>query len=166
MTQTLGQLYLAELESEVRASRACIERVPESLYAYKPHETSMVMKSLVHIVAEIPKWVAVTITTGEVNFQTWEKHDVLNSAEAVKYFDDNMEMARAALNTVTDEEMRDTMFYLKMGDKVLMSDTKANSIRDDINHLVHHRGQLTVYMRMNGLKVPSIYGPSADDNTF
>lgn len=160
-----GQEYLRELESEVTASRKCIERVPESLYAYKPHEKSMAMGYLALLVADVPKWIAVTVEKGEVNFATWEKYKPSTTADLIEYFDKNIEAAKNALKNTTDAALQE-MFYLRMGDKELMKSTKRESVMSSLNHWVHHRGQLTVYMRLNNILVPSIYGPSADDATF
>lgn len=165
MTQTLGQIYLKELEMEAPSTRKCLERITPETFEFKPHERSMKMGYLAQTVAEIPKWIAATITAGEVNFQTWEHTKIETTDDLVKFFDANMELARQALSSVTDESMQE-MFYLKNGDQELMKSTKDESVSSSINHLVHHRGQLTVYMRLNEIAVPSTYGPSADDKTF
>ena len=161
----LAKQFLRELEAEVSASRKCLERVPENLFSWKPHEKSMNMGYLALIVAEIPRWVSTAIEMGEINFATYKTATTKNAAELVAEFDKNMEGARKTLGTTSDEMLTE-MFQLKMGDKILMSDTKGDTVSSSINHLVHHRGQLTVYMRLNGIPVPSIYGPSADDKTF
>lgn len=160
-----GKEYLEELEMEVRASRACLERVPGELFGYKPHEKSMVMGYLAAIVAEIPRWIAVAIEEGVVDFQTFN-HPKLETTEAlVAYFDANMELARKALLNMSNEMLSES-FTLRNGEQVLATDTKKNTIISSINHAVHHRGQLTVYLRLNNIPVPHIYGPSADDKTF
>jgi uncharacterized damage-inducible protein DinB len=164
-TTTHGKEFLSELEMEMVASRKCVERIPENLFHHKPHETSMEMGYLAVIVAEIPKWLAVTAEIGEVNFATWERYTLTTSADLLRYFDENIVLAKKALSTVSDETL-EKMFYLKMGEQTLMSSTRKESIGSSINHLVHHRGQLTVYMRLNGIAVPSLYGPSADEKTF
>ncbi len=166
MTKTIGETFLKELEAELGATRHCLERIPESLYDYKPHEKSMVMKNLVAVVSEIPKWIAAMIEVGEINFTTWEKYTPTTTADNLKRFDENVEKARAALKNVSDAALNDEIFYLKMGEQVLMKDPKGDSISSTINHLVHHRGQLTVYMRLNNIAVPKIYGPSADEQGF
>ncbi|HTH93066.1 MAG TPA: DinB family protein [Candidatus Paceibacterota bacterium] len=161
----MGKEYLEELENELRASRACLERIPGELFEYKPHERSMQMGYLASIIAEIPRWIAVSVTDGVIDFQTFN-HPKLETTEAlVKYFDDNMELARAALGTVSDETLAGA-FTLKNGEQILATDTIKNTVSSSINHSVHHRGQLTVYMRLNNIAVPHIYGPSADDKTF
>lgn len=161
----LGKEYLEELEAEVRASKACLERVPADLFGYKPHEKSMPMGYLASIVAEIPRWIAIAVQDGLIDFKTFT-HPKLESGEAlVNYFEDNMELARKALSTMTNETVAEN-FTLQNGEQHLATDTKKNTIVSSINHLVHHRGQLTVYLRLNNIPVPHIYGPSADDNTF
>jgi uncharacterized damage-inducible protein DinB len=162
----IAQLILKELLEEVSATRKCLERVPENLYDYKPHEKSMQMGYLSTIVAEVPKWINITIEKGEIDFATWEKYKLSTNADLLKYFDQNVELAKNSLQNVSDEELRTKMFYLKMGGKELMKSQKDESIASELRHWVHHRGQLTVYMRLNNIPVPSIYGPSADENTF
>jgi uncharacterized damage-inducible protein DinB len=162
---TLSSTFLKELEAEVRASRACLERVPPSLFGYKPHEKSMQMGYLASIVAEIPRWVTTIVQKGEINFGTWERFDPKMTEDLVDRFDQNMVEVRKALKDVPDAAFAEP-FNLKQGEQVLMSSSKEESVSSSINHLVHHRGQLTVYMRLNDIPVPSIYGPSADDKTF
>jgi uncharacterized damage-inducible protein DinB len=164
-TNIFGQEFWRELETEIKASRRCLEGISENVFDYKPHEKSMQMGYLAVIVAEVPKWIAITIEKGEIDFATWEKYKLNTNADLLKYFDENVERAKKALNNTTDEALKE-MFYLKMNGNVLMSSTKHNSVSSQLNHWVHHRGQLTVYMRLNNIAVPSIYGPSADDKTF
>lgn len=162
----IAELFIKELEEDMAATRKCLERIPESLYEYKPHEKSMQMGYLSVIVAEIPRWISVTIEKGEINFATWEKYTLTTNAELLKYFDDNMELAKNSLKNTSDEELMTKMFYLKVGDKEIMKSRKDESIASSLRHWAHHRGQLTVYMRLNNIPVPEIYGPSADENTF
>ncbi len=164
--KTLGKMYWKELEGEARATRKCLETMKPELYDYKPHEKSMGMGYLALIVAEIPSWISTALTTGFVDFATWEHHnDIKSGEEFVKHFDKNMAEVKKLLESVEDEDL-EKMFYLKNGEVELMKDTVLNTVSSSINHLVHHRGQLTVYMRMNDIPVPSIYGPSADDKSF
>ncbi len=161
----LGNEFLEELEMEMTASRKCLERIPAELFEYKPHEKSMAMGYLALIVAEIPRWLSVILEEGEIDFATFTHPTVKNGEELVAYFDKNMEGARKALQNATNEQFAET-FSLKSGGTLLMSSSKKESISSSINHMVHHRGQLTVYMRLNDIAVPSIYGPSADDKSF
>ncbi len=160
-----GKEFLREMESEIVATRKCLERMEDSLFKYKPHEKSMEMGYLAVIVADIPKWLTTIVEVGEIDFATWEKYKLTTSTDLVRYFDENVIKAKKVLSETSDEALEE-MFYLKMNGKELAKDSKKNSVSSSINHWVHHRGQLTVYMRLNNLAVPSIYGPSADDKTF
>jgi len=162
---TFGTEYLKELEAETTATRKCLERIPESLFDFKPHEKSMAMGYLALLVAEIPKWITYMIEKSEIDFATFEHFRPKNTQELVKHFDENVQGAKNALQHVSNEGLAEP-FYLKNKGQVVFSSPKKENIRMSINHLVHHRGQLTVYMRLNNIPVPSIYGPSADDRGF
>jgi uncharacterized damage-inducible protein DinB len=162
---TIAQEFKQELEAEAPATRKCLEVLNEKLFTYKPHERSMAMSGLMLMMADMPKWIVKTLDPGVIDFETWERYEMTTIPELLKYFDANMEAARQALDAATDEKLEET-FILKMGAKEIMKETKRTSIRGTLNHWVHHRGQLTVYMRLNNIPVPSIYGPSADHKTF
>jgi uncharacterized damage-inducible protein DinB len=162
---TFGKEYLKELEDEVRASRACLERVSENYFSYKPHEKSMAMGYLALLVAEVPKWIQVMAEGGEIDFATWKHFDFKSAQDLVNYFEENMAGVKKALEAISDEDI-EKQFSLKAGGKVLMSMPVKDFISSSIRHMVHHRGQLTVYMRLNNIPVPSLYGPSADDSLF
>jgi uncharacterized damage-inducible protein DinB len=162
---TLGTEFLKELEAEAAASRKCLERIPESLFNWKPHEKSMPLGYLALIVAEIPKWITHMVETSEIDFATFKHFEPKTTAELVDHFDENLKAAKNALQNVSNEALAE-IFYLKNEGQVLFSSPKKDNIGPSINHLVHHRGQLTVYMRLNDIPVPSIYGPSADERGF
>ena len=164
-TTTLGAMYLKELEAEATATRKCLENIPESLFGWKPHEKSMTMGYLSLLVAEIPKWITHMVERSEIDFATFEHFQPKSTSELVRHFEENLEGARKALQNVSDEAL-DEPFYLKSQGQVLFTSSKKENIAPSINHMVHHRGQLTVYMRLNDIPVPSIYGPSADDKGF
>ena len=163
--KTSGSGFLKELEAEAAATRKCLERIPENLFEYKPHEKSMNLGYLALLVAEIPRWLTVMIKDSEIDFATFEHFKPKTTDELVKHFDENLKGAKDALANVSDEEL-DENFYLKNQGETLFSSPKKENISSTINHLVHHRGQLTVYMRLNDIDVPAIYGPSADDRSF
>jgi uncharacterized damage-inducible protein DinB len=163
---TLHEHFLKELETEAVASRKCLERVPDTLYAYKPHERSMAMGYLALLVAEIPKWIAHSIEKSVIDFGTWERFQWKTSEELTNHFDKCLVDARTALRNVSDSALLNETFSLRNQGQVLLSSSKYESVGSSLNHWVHHRGQLTVYMRLNGIPVPAIYGPSADDKTF
>ena len=162
---TFGKEYSQELESEVRATRRCLESIPDKLYGWKPHEKSMNMGYLVLLVAEIPLWIKHMIIDSEIDFVTFHHAQPKTAADMVAHFEENMKGARDALQASTDESLQGN-FSLKSNGQVLYTAPKIIDIGTTLNHWVHHRGQLTVYMRMNNIAVPSIYGPSADDKTF
>ncbi len=125
----------------------------------------MTLGYLAVIVADVPKWIRFMIETSEIDFATFEKFHPQTTEELVKFFDDNLAATRRAMENITDEKLAET-FYLKNNGETVFSSPIKENISSSINHLVHHRGQLTVYLRLNDIAVPSIYGPSADDGGF
>ena len=165
MSNTIAQSYLKELNSEHRATRKCLESIPETLFEFKPHPKSMNLGYLALLVAEIPLWIRHMILDSEIDFVSFKHFAPKTSAELVTHYDENIEAARQALQNVTDEELQSS-FSLKANGQLLYSSPKIVDIGTTLNHWVHHRGQLTVYMRLNDIAVPSIYGPSADEKNF
>lgn len=165
MNNTKSQDLLQELNLEYPATKACLERIPESLFEYKPHPKSMNMGYLALLVAEIPLWIKHMVKDGEIDFATFKHASPKTNKELVDHFEENMEAARKALESADDEALQGD-FTLKANGQVLYTSKKIVDIGVSLNHLVHHRGQLTVYMRLNDIPVPSIYGPSADDRNF
>ena len=165
MSNTLVSQFLKELEAEVPASRKCLERIPMELSDWKPHERSMAMGYLAILVADIPRWIAYSIEKGEINFATYEQLNPKSASDLVEQFDKNVEGAKKALKSISDDDLKG-VFSLKNKDQLLYSSPMLENISSTLNHWVHHRGQLTVYMRLNDIPVPSIYGPSADEKTF
>jgi uncharacterized damage-inducible protein DinB len=162
---TFGKEYMEELKAETGATRKCLERVPEKLFAWKPHDKSMALGYLALLVAEIPKWLTEIIVKSEIDFATFQHFQPKTTAELVKHFEENVSDAVKVLDTISNKAL-DEPFSLKNQGQVLFSSPKKENIRSSINHMVHHRGQLTVYLRLNDIAVPSIYGPSADDRGF
>ena len=165
MSTIRSQAYLKELNAENPATRHCLERIPESLFDYKPHPKSMTLGYLTLLVAEIPLWIRHMIVDSEIDFVTFKHVSPKTTAEMVAHYDDNIKAAREALEATNDEDLQNT-FSLKANGQVLYTSPKLADIGATLNHWVHHRGQLTVYMRLNDIPVPSIYGPSADDKNF
>lgn len=157
--------YIRELEAEAIATRKCLERIPETKFHFKPHPTSMTMGYLTLLVAEIPKWIWVMIEDAEIDFATYKHEDIKTTKAMLEHFDMNMEGAKKALQNASEEDLEKT-FYLRSDGKELFSARIKEYIGATINHWIHHRGQLTVYMRISEIPVPSIYGPSADDKNF
>ncbi|MBC7934831.1 MAG: damage-inducible protein DinB [Rhizobacter sp.] len=157
--------FAQEMKDEYTSTKKCLERIPEALYKYKPHPTSMEMGYLTLLVAEIPLWIYETIHSGEIDFETYNHFELSTNEKLLQHFEDNFNKAISILEKTTADELEEN-FSLKDHGKLLMSSSRKKSVSSSINHWVHHRGQLTVYMRMNEIAVPSIYGPSADDKGF
>jgi uncharacterized damage-inducible protein DinB len=161
----LANLYAEELKAEYTASKKCLERIPESLYKYKPHSSSMEMGYLALLVAEIPWWVVHIIREGVIDFVTYKQFQLSTGAALLQHFEEGYMKAVEVLQQASREEL-DGNFTLQNNGQKMWTPTKKEAIGSSINHWVHHRGQLTVYMRLNDIPVPSIYGPSADDRSF
>jgi uncharacterized damage-inducible protein DinB len=167
---TMTDWFLAELESEAAKSRRVLEQVPTGKREFKPHERSMEMGYLCELVANIPSWVGMAITLNELDIAPKDgpkyKPAPLNtSAELVAALDKTVGQAREALRNTTDAHLA-TTWRLLAGGHVALEQPRQEVIRDTFLHSAHHRGQLTVYLRLLGSKVPSVYGPTADDKSF
>lgn len=160
-----AQQYAKELESEAPATQKCFERIPPELFGWKPHEKSMELGYLTLLVAEIPLWIAYIAKYADIDLATFKHIQPKSTQEVVDHFHNNLNEANEALLAVSEGTL-DKPFYLKANGNILLTSTKKEQIESSINHMVHHRGQLTVYMRLNDIAVPSIYGPSADDKSF
>jgi uncharacterized damage-inducible protein DinB len=166
----LTELLLDELENEARLSRRALEQVPQGQHGWKPHEKSMIFGYLADMVANVPSWVSMIVTRDELDVNPpagpQMKREPLNtSSEFLNALDKSMAGAREALEKTTDEHLM-TPWRLLAAGKVVSEASRYRTIRDTINHWVHHRGQMTVYLRLMGAKVPALYGPSADDSRF
>jgi len=157
--------FITELEAEAASTRKCLANIPEDKFEFKPHPSSMTMGYLASLVAEIPLWITYMIKEGEVEFSTFKHREIKTNKDLTEAFDENLSGAIAALKEATGEQL-DRMFHLKSNGEILFSQKVADYIGPTINHWIHHRGQLTVYMRICEIKVPSIYGPSGDDKNY
>ena len=166
----LTELFLAELEREVPRSRRALEQVPAGKHDWKPHDKSMIFGYLTEMVATMPSWIVMMIKQDELDIAPKDgpKHKPAprnTSAECIQALDKAAADARAALEGTSDEHLK-TTWRLLAGGQVVAETSRHEMIRDTINHWAHHRGQMTVYLRLMGAKVPAIYGPSADDQSF
>ena len=166
----LTEFFLNELDREVERSRKALERLPEAQLSWKPHEKSMVFGYLADMVATIPMWLTMQITREELDVAPAEgsqmKQTRKETSDAlVKALDEAAAGARAALEKATEEHLMTNWRLLARG-RVVAEAPRYLMMQDTINHWAHHRGQMTVYLRLMGAKVPAIYGPSADDKEF
>ena len=156
---------LGELEQENKTTRTILERIPAEKFDYKPHEKSMTMIRLAAHVVEMLSWVNMTCTTDELDFAAtdYKPFEAQTTAELLEYHDKIVAETIETLKNTSDEDMRKP-WSLKNGETTYFTLPKIAAIRTMcLNHIWHHRGQLSVYLRLNDIPVPSIYGPSADE---
>ena len=166
----LTEYLRSQLDREIDRSRRALEQAPDGKYDWKPHEKSMIFGYLANMVATIPTWVAMEINQDELDIapasgSAMEQKRLDSSAELVAALEKSAAAARAAFEKTSDEHLKTSWRLLARGQAV-MEAPRFEMIQDTINHWTHHRGQMTVYLRLMGAKVPALYGPSADDNQF
>ncbi|HMH44679.1 MAG TPA: DinB family protein [Pyrinomonadaceae bacterium] len=166
----LKDFLLAEMNREVDRSRRALEQVPEGKHDWKPHEKSMAFGYLANMVATIPMWISMQINQNELDIAPkdgpkFEQKQFNTSAEFIEALDKAAAGAREAFEQTTDDHLN-TNWQLKAAGNVVAEAPRYEMIQDSLLHLAHHRGQMTVYLRLLGAKVPAIYGPSADDKEF
>ena len=167
----LKEYFLKQLEQETALNRKALERVPEGRNDWKPHPRSMAMGYLAATIATMPGWVAFMIERDELNFEdpaieNFRAHPVETRAHLLQLLEDSYAKAKRALEG-TDEQHLQTRWRLVSGHRVLSEGPRYTMISDAVfSHLAHHRGQLTVYLRLNEAAVPALYGPSADEGQF
>ena len=166
----MTEWFLAELATETTKSRRVLEQVPSGKRTWKPHERSMDLGSLSDLVANIPSWVAMAITLDELDVAPtdgpkYKPAPLTTTEELVAALDKAVVQAREALQKTTDAHL-ESPWRLLAGGQLALEQPRHHVIRDTFLHSAHHRGQMTVYLRLIGSKVPSVYGPTADDRSF
>ena len=161
------ETLLQELEQEAQTTRRVLERVPDASLGWKPHEKSMSLGQLALHIATVPGAVAEMAAGPGLDMPpAFVQPSAQTSAELLPALEQSLVKARAALGGIDDRRALEP-WTLKRGDRVLMSMPRAAVLRTImLNHWYHHRGQLSVYLRELNVPVPSIYGPSADENPF
>jgi uncharacterized damage-inducible protein DinB len=164
---TIGQTMAMELEHESATTRKLLERIPEETFGYKPHEKSMTMTQLASHIAEIPMWLQDTISKNEyiMDMATYVPFEATSQAQLLETFDANLRSGLEALRTAPDAGMMETWRMKGVDGTVFFELPRISVLRGMIlNHIIHHRGQLGVYLRLNDIPLPQTYGPSADDS--
>lgn len=160
----LSQALLPEFDHEMATTRRVLERVPDEKLGWKPHEKSMSMARLATHVATITQWINSIVGSDSFDVKSAPPNpDLKSRQEILGAFDSTVAAARKALAGASDEQLLKT-WTLQAGGKTIFSLPRTGALRSLVmNHSIHHRGQLSVYLRLNNIPVPSIYGPSADE---
>ncbi len=166
----ISESILPEFDHEMANTRKTLERVPDDKFDWKPHEKSMAMGALAGHLANLPSWGSLTIESdsfdlapgGEPSIQP----DFNSGKDLLAAFDENIAKSRSAIAGASDQEFFKPWTLLSNGSTILTMPKVAVLRSFVMNHLIHHRAQLGVYLRLNDIPVPSIYGPSADENPF
>lgn len=159
---SISKTLLPEFDQEMATTRRVLERVPTDKGQWKPHAKSFSLAHLAQLVAWMPGWITNAVTKTSLNLAAAGGYSNEKTEDLLKMFDKNVKEARAAIAKSKDADYKKN-WSLKHGDRVIFTQPRGAVIRQHINHLVHHRGQLTVYLRLIDVPVPSIYGPTADE---
>lgn len=163
---SIGETFAKDLENESRSGREMLERIPAEKFDWQPHEKSMTMKRLAGLVADMYGWFQFIVDEPELDFaKGYEQPSPETTDDLVKWLDKKLAGGLKSLREAPDARF-DEEWKLRHGDKVFMTTTKGEMCRQTFGHLAHHRGQLSVYLRLNDIPVPQIYGPSADEGTM
>jgi len=165
---SIAQSLLPEFDQEMQNTRKVLERVPDEKWNWKPHEKSGTLGWLASHIATMPEWLSVTLTTEELDYApvggpAYEPPKIENRGQLLMVFDKKVAESRAALAAASDAALAKEWTLLAGGQKVFSMPRFACIRSMILNHLIHHRGQLTVYFRLLGVAVPGLYGPSADE---
>ena len=159
---SIGQSLLPEFDQEMAVTRRLLERVPGDRAEWKPHPKSFSLGHLAQLVSWMPGWIANTLRDTKLDLQGAAGYSLEKTETLLAGFDQNVRDARTALEAAQDADF-EVPWSLTRGDQVLFTAPRAAVVRSHISHLSHHRGQLTVYLRLLDVPIPSIYGPTADE---
>jgi uncharacterized damage-inducible protein DinB len=162
---TTAQKLLVELDQEMGPTRRLIERVPSEHATWKPHPKSFPLGHLAQLVARMPGWLPAMLTAPHIDLATSPPYSFAPTEELLAELDAGVAGARAALASVAEEAFEEP-WSLRHGAAVLFTAPRGIVVRQHMSHMAHHRGQLTVYLRLQDVPIPSIYGPTADERTF
>jgi uncharacterized damage-inducible protein DinB len=159
---TIAESFLPEFDQEMAITRRLLERVPAEKGPWKPHEKSFSLGHLAQLVSWMPGWITQILRDTRLDLSAAPNYSHEPTEVLLAGFDRNVREAREALAAASDADFA-VAWSLTMGERVLMTLPRVAVVRQTINHLVHHRGQLTVYLRLVDVPIPSIYGPTADE---
>jgi uncharacterized damage-inducible protein DinB len=162
---SLNHAFSSELQQEGASTKKMLERVPAEHFSWKPHEKSYSLGVLATHIAELPTWVGYTLKADELDFLTmnYTPSEVNTSADLMKLFEKNLEQAKEDFKDTADEKFMEN-WTLRRGEQVYFTMPKIAVLRSFVlNHIIHHRAQLSVYLRLLDIPVPGMYGPTADE---
>lgn len=159
---SIGASFIDEFDREMATTRRMLERVPSGKAEWKPHPKSFALGHLAQLISRMPGWITNVVQEARLDLSRGAGYTFEETGALLDGFDRNVQSARAALMAAADEVFAES-WALTMGETVLMKEPKRKVVRDTINHLVHHRGQLSVYLRLIDVPVPQVYGPTADE---
>lgn len=160
---TFIDFFKQQFMDEAATTRKMLARVPDDQFNFKPHERSMVMKSLVTHLADLPGWIHFTLTTDELDFQNaYEQPDINSNKELMAYFEKRYADGLSTLVSKYETEL-DKPWTLRNGETIYATNPKINVLRMSLSQQIHHRAQLGVYLRLLNIPIPGSYGPSADE---
>lgn len=157
-----SEALVPEFDQEMATTRRLLERVPSERVAWKPHAKSFSMGHLAQLVSNMPGWITQALRETELDLSGFGGYSNEKTETLLAGFDKNVKEARAALASASDADFL-VPWTLKAGDRVFFTLPRIAVVRQNVNHLIHHRGQLTVYLRLVDVPLPSIYGPTADE---
>ncbi|UCC74855.1 MAG: DinB family protein [Gemmatimonadota bacterium] len=164
----IREALVPELAMEAAATRKLLERVPEEKLDWKPAEKSMTLSRLATHLAELPNWGVEALTTDELDInppggEPYKPVELRTVSEILEHFDSSIAKLLEALKSASDEDLMKP-WTLKNAGEAIFTQPKVGVLRGMVlNHAVHHRGQLSVFLRLNGVPIPATYGPSADE---
>lgn len=159
----IADTLLPEFDQEMAITRRVVERVPDDNSDWKPHPKSFSIAHLAQLLASMPGWIGQTLTSTELDLATGGGYSTERTDVLLNMFDENVRTSREAIAAAKDSDY-DVPWSLKMKGNVLFTLPRGAVVRQHISHLSHHRGQMTVYLRLLDVAVPSIYGPTADES--
>ena len=162
---SIAETLLPEFEQEMKSTRTLLERVPDAKAQWKPHPKSFALGHLAQLVSWMPGWIGQTLKHPALDLGKAGSYSFETTATLLQGFDAGVRESAAALKAAKDADFA-APWSLKKGDQVFFTLPKGVVIRQHISHLAHHRGQLTVYLRLLDVPIPQIYGPTADDRGF
>lgn len=159
---SISSTFLPEFDEEMKTTRRLLERVPGEKARWKPHEKSFSLGHLTQLVARMPGWITQIMSETTLDLSSTPEYTYEETSTLLDEFDRNVKEARAAMAGASDADFG-VEWSLTGGGRTFMTLPRAAAVRQTINHLVHHRGQLSVYLRLIDVPLPSIYGPTADE---